>query len=174
MKISMQAMSVDVFISMLTSLSEILDKGAEHAQAAHLDLINARLAPDMYPLSQQVRIACDQARNGVARITGAAPTVSADEDKTFDDLKARIAGTIEFLRSVRAPDFEGAEERDCSIPGPNGIVFQMNGLEFLRAWALPNFYFHVSTAYGILRHNGVDLGKKDYLSQARAFIRMPK
>ena len=128
MKISMQAMSVDVFISMLTSLSEILDKGAEHAQAAHLDLINARLAPDMYPLSQQVRIACDQARNGVARITGAAPTVSADEDKTFDDLKARIAGTIEFLRSVRAPDFEGAEERDCSIPGPNGIVFQMNGL----------------------------------------------
>jgi len=173
MNISMHTMSVDSFVPMLESLSAILDKGEAHAKAAKLDLVNARLAPDMYTLAQQVQIACSNARDGAGRLAGQKPPRSQDDERSIAELKALIAKTVAYFRGLPASAFEGAEERDCSIPMPNNpdMGFQMNGLQFLRAWALPHFYFHVVTAYDILRHNGVEIGKQDYLSQAGAFIR---
>lgn len=173
MKISMHATAVDSFVPMLESLSQILDKSDAHAKAAKLDLVNARLAPDMYTLAQQVRLACDNASNGAARLCGQSAPARADDEKTIADLKARIAKTVAYLRSLPAEAFEGAEDRDCNIPIPNDpkLVIAMNGVQFLRCWALPHFYFHVVTAYDILRHNGVVIGKRDYLSQVGAFIR---
>jgi hypothetical protein len=173
MKISMHTMSVDSFVPMLESLAAILDKGAARAKSAKLDLVNARLAPDMYTLAQQVQIACSNARDGAGRLAGQKPPRFKDDEKSLAELKALIAKTVAYLKGLPATAFEGAEERDCSIPMPNNpdMAFQMNGLQFLRAWALPHFYFHLVTAYDILRHNGVEIGKQDYLSQAGAFIR---
>ena len=125
----------------------------------------------MYTLAQQVQIACDHAKDGVSRLTGKEPPRFERNEKTMDDLKARIARTLDHLRGTDAAAFEGAEDRDCSVPIANNMVIAMNGLEFLRAWALPHFYFHVVTAYDILRHNGVAIGKQDYLRQVGAFIR---
>jgi len=173
MKISMHTMSVDSFVPMLESLSAILDKGEAHAKSDKLDLVNARLAPDMYTLAQQVQIACSNARDGAGRLAGQNPPRAKDDQKTLAELKALVAKTVAYLKGLPAAAFEGAEGRDCSIPMPNNpdLGFQMNGLQFLRAWALPDFYFHLVTAYDILRHNGVAIGKQDYLSQAGAFIR---
>lgn len=173
MNISMHTMSVDSFVPMLESLAAILDKGAAHAKAAKLDLVNARLAPDMYTLAQQVQIACSNARDGAGRLAGQNLPRSKDDEKSLVELKTLIVKTVSYLKGLPASAFEGAEERDCSIPMPNNpdLAFQMNGLQFLRAWALPHFYFHLVTAYDILRHNGVEIGKQDYLSQAGAFIR---
>lgn len=169
--ISMYTMAVESFVPMLQSLSECLDKGAAHAEASKLDLVNARLAPDMFTLAQQVEEACHNAREGVARLTGKPPVAREDAETTIAGMKAQIARTIEHVRGVPAAAFEGAEERDCSYPIPGNLVIAMDGLQFLRAWALPHFYFHVVTAYGILRHSGVAIGKQDYLSQAAVFIR---
>lgn len=173
MKITMQTMAIDSFVPMLTGLSALLDKGAAHAKANNIDLPNARLAPDMFTLTQQVQTACDLAKNGVARLIGQEPPRFADDETTIDELKARIAKTIDYLKSVDASAFEGSEERDCTVPIPvAGIVIAMNGLQLLRAWTLPQFYFHVVTAYGILRHCGVVIGKQDYISQGvGAFVR---
>lgn len=171
MKISMHTMAVDSFVPMLESLSAVLDKGAAHAEDKKLDLVNARLAPDMYTLAQQVQIACDHAKDSVSRLMGKEPPHVENNEKTIDDLKIRIAKTVDQLKSADATAFEGSEDRDCSIPIPNDMVIVMNGLEFIRAWALPHFYFHVVTAYDILRHNGVAIGKQDYLSQVGGFIR---
>jgi hypothetical protein len=174
MKISMHTMAVDSFVPMLESLSAILDKGAAHARDKKLDLVNARLAPDMYTLAQQVQLACDHAKDGVARLLGKEPPRFENTDKTIDDLTARIASVVDYLRRAEPAAFEGAEDRDCSIPIPNDTVIAMNGLQYLRAWALPHFYFHLVTAYDILRHNGAGIGKQDYLSQVGAFIRPRK
>jgi uncharacterized protein len=174
-KISIRSMATETFVPMLQSLSNILDKGAEHARASKSDsaaLINARLAPDMYTLAQQVQIACDQAKDATARLTGQDAPQFENNEKTIDELKARIAKTIDYVQSVRAAVFEGAEDREIIIPIPeNNMEFEMNGLQFLRDWALPHFYFHVVTAYGILRLNGVDIGKRDYMSQVGCYIR---
>ena len=102
---------------------------------------------------------------------GKEPLPLENNEETIDDLKARIARTVDYLKSTDAVAFEGAEDRDCGIPIPNDMVIAMNGLQFLRAWALPHFYFHVVTAYDILRHSGVVVGKQDYLSQVGAFVR---
>ncbi len=173
MTISMHTMSVDTFVPMLESLSLILDKGAAHAKAAKLDLVNARLAPDMYTLAQQVQLACDNACNGAARLCAQEPAEFADDETIIADLKVRIAKSVAYLKGLPASAFAGAEERDCSLPIPNDdkLMIVMNGLQFLRAWALPHFYFHVVTAYDILRHNGVVIGKRDYLSQVGQFVR---
>ena len=174
-KVSIHAIAVETFVPMLRSLSGVLDKGAEHARANKSDphaLVNARLAPDMYTLAQQVQLASDQAKDATARLSGQdAPNFDSNE-KTLEELKARIAKTIDYVQSVRAAAFEGAEDRKITIPIPeNNIAFEMNGLQFLRDWALPNFYFHVVTAYDILRHNGVEIGKRDYLSHLAGYIR---
>lgn len=173
MKLSMHTMAVDSFVPMLESLSAILDKGETHAKAAKLDLVNAKLAPDMFTLTQQVQLACDHAADTAARLSGEKAPTRTNDEKTIADLKARIATTVAFLRSLPATAFDGADHLDCTFPIPNNakLLIVMDGLQFLRAWALPHFYFHVVTAYDILRHNGVVLGKQDYLSQVGAFIR---
>jgi uncharacterized protein len=171
MKVSMYTMAVHTFVPMLESLRECLDKGAAHAQQNGLDLVDARLAPDMYTLAQQVQLACHHARNAGERLTGRAPSALEGVETTLAGLQAQICRAQDHLRSLPETAFEGAEARDCSTPIANGLTFVMNGLDFLRAWALPHFYFHLVTAYDILRHKGVMIGKQDYLSQVGSFIR---
>jgi uncharacterized protein len=168
MKISMHAMSVEVFTHTLGTLAAILDKAAASATARKFDpkvLVDARLAPDMLPLSRQVQIACDVAKNSLARLAGREPPRFADEETTLQELRTRLTRTIEYLQSVPASDLEGSEERDISVPaGQRTLSF--TGLALLQRWAIPNVFFHVTTAYDILRHNGVELGKRDFLGLA--------
>jgi hypothetical protein len=173
MKISMHVMSVGSFVPMLESLSAVLDKGALHAKTNDINLVDARLAPDMFALAKQVQLACDNACNGAARLAAQEPPAFGNDETTFADLKTRIARAVAYLRQLPSASFDGAEDRDCTFPMPNNpkLAFAMNGLDFLRAWALPHFYFHVVTAYDILRHNGAPIGKQDYLSQVGAFVR---
>lgn len=165
MRISVHAMSVDLFATALGNLAAVLEKGEAHAQARKIDpavLVNARLAPDMHPLSRQVQIASDQAKGAVARLAGLEPPRFEDTETTFAELKERSSRTIEYIRSVPASAFEGAEERDITLQvGPRTL--QLKGLDFLQRWAIPNVFFHVTTAYAILRHNGVEIGKRDFL-----------
>jgi hypothetical protein len=169
-KISIYAMAIETYVPMLRSLSHVLDQGAKKAGSG--DLVNARLAQDMYTLAKQVQLACDQATDSTARLSGQTAPQFEDNEKTLEDLKARIAKTLKYVESVRAAAFEGAEDRKITIPIPeNNIDFEMDGLQYLRDWALPHFYFHVVTAYGILRHNGVDIGKRDYMNQVGKYIR---
>jgi uncharacterized protein len=171
----MYAMAVDSFVAGLKSLAGLLDKGAARARDSKLDLVNARLAPDMFTLAQQVQQACYYANDGVARLTGRTPAEMGTAGKTFAELKADIAGTIKQIGGISAAAFDGAEARDCSIDLPDGgMTISMDGLSFLRAWVLPHFYFHVVTAYGILRHHGVAIGKQDYASWVGDFVRPRK
>lgn len=174
MKPILYAMSVETCVNVLTSLSGILDKAAQYAEARKFDptvLVNARLAPDMFPLVQQVQIASDHAKGLAARLAGQEPPRFEDNEKTLDDLKARVVKTIDYLRSVPASAFEGAENRKIEMEMRNGMSLSSDGLRFLRDWALPNIYFHVVTAYDILRHNGVEIGKRDYMGFAGDLIR---
>ena len=174
MKISLYAIAIETFVAMLRSLSQILEKTAQHASARNFDsavLVNARLAPDMFPLVKQVQVACDQAKNSTARLMGKEPPHFEDNEQTLEELRARIARTIDYLQSAPASAFEGAEDRELKIPLADNLALEMNGLQFLRDWALPNFYFHLVTAYDILRHNGVNIGKRDYLSRIAGAIR---
>jgi hypothetical protein len=163
----MHTMSVEAFVPTLTGLGKILDKAAQYASAKKFDgsvLVNARLAPDMFPLARQVQIACDFAKNGIARLAGQEAPKFEDNEQTIDELKARVARTLDYVKGFSPPAFEGAEDRDIKLSFPNGQSLEFKGLAFLRDWALPNFYFHAVTAYDILRHNGVELGKRDYLN----------
>ncbi|MBC6907252.1 DUF1993 domain-containing protein [Saccharophagus sp. K07] len=159
-------LTVVQFSKMLGNLSAILQKGAAFADAKKIDvtvLLNSRLAPDQFHLIRQVQIACDTAKLGVARLTGkveSAP-VHPDTETTLDELLKRIESVREYLAGFSPEDFQGAEERTISQPRWEGKY--LTGLEFAIQHAIPNIYFHVTTAYSILRHNGVDLGKKDYL-----------
>ena len=167
MRISMHTMTVDAFVPMLEGLRKILDKAGQHASAKKFDfavLAQARLSPDMFGLLKQVQLSCDFAKNSTARLAGQEPPRFEDTEQTLDELKTRFARTIDYLRGVRADTLEGAEDRDIKIPLPNNQTLEMKGLAFLRGWALPNFYFHLVTAYDILRHNGVEIGKRDYLN----------
>jgi hypothetical protein len=159
---SLYDFSIETFVPMLRSLSEILDKARTDKQAAVT--VDDRLAPDMFSLAQQVQVACDHATNNVARLTGMAAPVFADKERTLAALKERIASTIAWLERAKPEKFEGAASRSIEIPGPPGMKFSFTGEQLFRDWALPHFYFHVVTAYDILRHKGVDLGKRDYLS----------
>ncbi len=170
MTVLMHDMSVGSFVPVLESLTGILAKGAAHGREKNLDLADARLAPDMFTLRQQVQIACEHARSCVLRLTGQTVPVFGFTEAGFEELQAGIAATIAFLKGVDAAAFEGAGAREIVIELPGDLVLAMNGLQLLQAWALPNFYFHVVTAYGILRHNGVSIGKRDYLSQLGPMI----
>lgn len=166
MKISVPAMSVDIFVKTLGNLSALLDKGQASATARKFDpavLVNGRLAPDMLPLSKQVQIACDTAKRGCARLAGQEAPAFEDNEKTLDELKARIAKTLDYIKSIPSSAFEGAEDREIKIPAGPDTTLQFTGLEFLQSFAIPNVFFHVTTAYAILRHNGVELGKRDFL-----------
>ena len=165
MKISVHALSIDIFTHSLTSLSAILEKGAQHATAKKFDsnvLVTSRLAPDMLPLSRQVQIACDLAKNSAARLAGVEPPRFEDNEKTIEELRGRIAKTVDYLKGIPAGALESSEERDVKVPAGERTL-EFKGLEFLQRWAIPNVFFHVTTAYNILRHNGVDIGKRDFL-----------
>jgi hypothetical protein len=156
--------SVPQFTKTLQNLSAMLDKAAAHADSKKFDvevLLNARLAPDQFNFIRQVQIACDTAKLGVARLTGKEAPSYEDNEKTLPELKARIEKTLAYLGTVAAADFAGAAERRVSQPRWQGKY--LTGTEFAVQHMLPNFFFHVTTAYAILRHNGVDVGKKDYL-----------
>ena len=165
MKASVHAMSVEIFTHALSNLSAVLEKGAASATARKFDsgvLVNARLAPDMLPLSRQVQIACDLAKNSTARLAGQEPPRFEDNEKTIDELRARVARTIDYVKSVPAAALEGSEERDIKVPAGERTL-EFKGVAFIQRWAIPNIFFHVTTAYNILRHNGVDIGKRDFL-----------
>lgn len=159
----MYVLSVDAFIPMLESLSRQLDKAQAQLGAEADALVEARLAPDMFPLSRQIQIAADAAKSAAARLSGRETPSVPDTETTIDELKARIAWTLDYLRSIPASEFEGAESRPIAFPLREGRSFQGSGLRFLKDWATPNFYFHTVTAYDILRHKGVEIGKPDFL-----------
>ncbi len=165
MKISVHALSADLFTSILSNLSALLEKAAAHAVAKKYDagvLVGSRLAPDMLPLSRQVQIACDLAKNSLARLAAQESPRFEDNEKTIEELRQRIARTIDYIQSVPAAALEGCESRDIQVPaGERTLHFK--GLAFLQRWAIPNVFFHVTTAYNILRHNGVEIGKRDFL-----------
>ncbi len=165
MKITMYAMTVETFVPTLQNLSKLLDKGVARAEAKKFDtsvLVNARLAPDMLPLSRQIQITCDTVKGAVARLAGKEPAKFEDYEKTIDELKTRIAKTIDYISGFSASELEGSEDRDIKIPLRDRTL-EMKGLPFLRSWVIPNFYFHMVTTYALLRHNGVEIGKRDFL-----------
>jgi hypothetical protein len=150
----------------LTNLAAILEKGAAHAEARKIEpaaLLNARLFPDMLPLSRQVQLACDFAAKGCARLTHNEVPSVPDTEKTFEELKQRLAKTIDYLKAFTPAQFEGADMKDVTFPaGPNNSI-TLKGQQFVSRFAFPNFYFHATTTHGILRHNGVEIGKRDFL-----------
>ena len=167
MKISMYEASIPTFLHSLRSLKAILQKGVAHAESKKYEptlLATTRLAPDMLPLTRQVQIASDAAKGAAARLAGVDPPKFEDNEQTMADLIARVDKTIDFLQSFKPEQFDGSEDRTITIPTPRQ-TFSFPGLLFLRHWALPNFFFHVTTAYNLLRHNGVEIGKADYLGR---------
>jgi hypothetical protein len=165
MSLSMYQASVPVFLQMLNNLSAILEKAETYAGNRKVDpeiLINYRLAPDMLPFVRQIQIAADLAKGAVARLAGVEVPKHDDTEKTFADLKARIAKTVAFVESFRPDDIDGSEDRDISLTlGEHTMSFK--GQPYLVHFVLPNFYFHCTTAYDILRHCGVELGKRDFI-----------
>jgi hypothetical protein len=165
MSISMYDFSIPVLTRGLTNMSAILDKAAAHATAKKFDsvvLAQARLFPDMYPLVRQVQIACDTAKGAAARLAGIEVPKHEDTEVTFADLKARIAKTVDFLKSVTAAQLKDAESRSIEIKFPNGS-WKFTGSAYLTDFVLPNFYFHASIVYALLRKAGVEVGKGDFL-----------
>ena len=165
MKISMYAMSHDVFKKALLQLTHVMEKGAANAKARSFDtnvLVSARLAPDMLPFVKQIQLTSDFAKNSMARLAGIDPPKFEDNETTMDELFARVKKTLEYIGTVPPAALEGSETRDIKIPLRDRTV-EFKGLAFLQYWALPNFFFHYVTAYNLLRHNGVDIGKRDFL-----------
>ncbi|MSS76277.1 MAG: DUF1993 domain-containing protein [Methyloglobulus sp.] len=165
MSLNMYQASIPVFIRMLGNLSVILNKAVTHAEAIKIDpsiFINARLAPDMLPLSRQVQIATDMAKGCAARLAGLEVPSYEDNETTFADLQTRIAKTIAFLQSISAEQINGSEERIVMLK-LRGKEISFLGQPYLLDFALPNVYFHITTTYAILRHNGVEVGKMDYI-----------
>jgi hypothetical protein len=166
MAYSISQASLPVFEIGLNALSGVLDKAAAFAAARKIDpavLPQWRLAPDMFPLTRQVQIACDQAKNGCARLVGVEPPRFEDNETTIDQLKARIAKTIAFIKSIEGQHLDGSGSREITFPlGPTNKG-HMKGDDYLTHFMLPNFYFHITAAYAILRHCGVEIGKRDFL-----------
>jgi hypothetical protein len=165
MKISMYQASAPRFANALRNLAAILDKAQAHAEAKKIDpsvLGGLRLIADMFPLSRQVQIACDTAKGAVARLAGVEIPKHEDTEQTIAELKARIAKTLDFIGSVPATKIDGSEEREV-VMKMRGQDVKYQGLQYLFGHAWPNFYFHVTTAYNILRANGVEIGKRDFI-----------
>lgn len=168
MSISMYKASAPVFLRMLGNLDQFLAKAEENAKQRGFDanlLVAQRLAPDMRPLSAQIQLASDSAKGAMARLSGGTPPAMPDTEATIAELRARIARTIDYVKSVPAEAVDGSEEKDVVLKTPSGDI-PFKGLGFLTGFALPNFLFHVTTAYAILRHSGVPLGKMDFLGRA--------
>jgi hypothetical protein len=167
MKISMYDAAVKTSIRMMTNLAVLLDKAAQHAEARKIDpavFVGARLAPDMFPLARQVQIASDTAKIGAARLAGAEAPAWKDEEQTLPELAERARRTVTYLETMQSMQFEGAEDRVVRWKS-RSTEREMAGLAYLLHHLLPNLHFHCTTAYAILRHNGVELGKMDYLGR---------
>ena len=165
MTISMYQASIPRFVNILGNLSNILDKAQAHVDARKIDptvLTTYRLFPDMLPMTRQVQIACDTAKGLAARLAGVEIPVYEDDEKTLADLKARVAKTIAFIETVTAKQIDGTEDKDIVIKRGDKET-HYKGMQFLLGHAVPNIYFHVTTTYNILRHNGIEIGKRDYL-----------
>jgi uncharacterized protein len=165
MSITMYSASVPVFTRMLGNLCGWLDKAEAHAQARKFDTsvyLGTRLAPDMLPFTKQIQIACDGAKFCVARLGGVDAPTFDDSETSINELRARVQATIAFIESVPAAKIVGTEDKDVTIPRRDGPM-TMKGEAYLKHYAFPNFYFHVTMTYALLRHNGVELGKMDYL-----------
>ena len=166
MTISMYTASVPVFQQLLGSLDQLLAKAEAHAAERKIDpeaLLQARLFPDMFPLSKQVQIACDFARGVSGRLAGSALPVFDGEQKSFADLRALIAGTLDFIAGLEAAGFDGAESREIVLRPGTPKERTLEGQTYLLHYGLPQFFFHITTAYDLLRHNGVEVGKRDYM-----------
>ena len=165
MALSMHAASVPVFRQLLASLADLLGKAEAHATEKKIDpavLLQTRLFPDMFPLVRQVQIACDFAKSVPARLAGADVPAYDDSEQSFAELQARIAKTIAFIQTVPDSAFEGAEAKTITVKaGPRELTFP--AVQYLNGYAIPNFYFHMTTAHNILRSNGVEIGKVDFL-----------
>ena len=165
MSVTLYDMSIPALTLGLTNLAAVLDKGLAHAEARKFDsivLAQSRMFPDMLPFSRQVMIACDMAQGCAARLAGIENPKFEDTETTLPELKARVAKTLAFLATVKASQFEGAEGREIVIPAGSSTL-KFNGVSYLTRFVLPNFYFHSAMVYALLRHNGVELGKRDFL-----------
>jgi len=165
MTLSMYQASVPAFIRTLSNLRAILEKAAAHAREHKIDeaaFLGARLYPNMFPLTRQVQLATDFARGTGARLAGAEPPAAPDTEASFAELVARVDRTIDYLRTLSAASIDGSETREIIRP-VRGEPKKFNGQDYLLVFALPNFYFHTTTAYAILRHNGIALGKGDFI-----------
>lgn len=165
MPLSMYQASVPPLANLLGNLASILDKAQAHIDARNIDgsaLMNSRLFPDMYPFAKQVQIACDKARSLVARLAGIEVPTWRDDEKTLAELKVRIARSIAFIRSVSPEQIDGTEDKEIVLP-VTGKETCYTGMQLLLGHSMPNVYFHATTAYNILRHNGVAIGKRDFL-----------
>ena len=161
--------TVPAYLQMLNSLSGLLTKAEAHCKAKHIQpdvLLGARLYPDMLPLSKQIQLASDFATKGCARLTHSEVPSTPDTEKTFDELKTRLSKTIDYVKSFKPEQFEGAESKDVTFPAGPDRTITVKGQQFLSSFSFPNFYFHAATAHGILRHNGVEIGKRDFLGVA--------
>ena len=166
MPISMSSASLPVVTGMLANLSHLLDKAQSFVEAKGCDplaITQYRLAPDMLPFTRQVLIACDAAKIGVARLSGIEAPKYPDDEQTLAELKERIAKTLAYLATVPATALDGTEDKEITFPVGRDSTRTMKGEAYLKQWVLPNMFFHITTAYNILRHNGVDIGKRDYL-----------
>jgi uncharacterized protein len=167
MTISMYQASTPRFASMLRNLSALIDKAEAHCATKKIDaaaLTTYRLYPDMFPFTRQVQIACDTAKGAVARLAGAEMPKYEDTEQTLPELKARIAKTLDFIESVSASKIDGSEEKEIVLAMRSGER-RFKGMQYLLGHAYPNFYFHITTAYVILRHNGVEVGKGDFIGK---------
>lgn len=165
MTVNAYSATVPAFVQILNALSSILTKAAAHAEAKKIDpsvFVTARIAPDMFPLARQVQIATDHAKGASARLAGVDNPSFADTETTFAELQARIAKTLDFVKGLKPAQFDGGFERDVTLTIA-GQKMTWKGDVYLHQFALPNFYFHVTAAYAILRHNGVEVGKRDFL-----------
>ena len=166
MTISMYQASVPIFVQFLTGLSAVLDKAAAFAEAKKVEpsvLLSTRLSPDMFPLVRQVRAATDHAISACGRLAGAELPTFSNTEATIPELKDRIAKTVDFLKSLKTAQIDGSEGKEIKITFPSGAVREFTGQSLLLNNSLPNFYFHCTTAYDILRHCGVELGKRDFM-----------
>lgn len=157
---------VPTYLQMLNSVTGLLTKAEAHCAAKKVDpsvLLGSRLFPDMLPLSRQIQLVSDFAAKGCARLTHSDVPTTPDTETSFAELKQRLAKTIDYVRSFKPEQFEGAETKDVTFPAGPDKSITMKGQQFLSAFSLPNLYFHATTAHGILRHNGVEIGKRDFL-----------
>jgi len=168
MALSMYSASVPVFVRYLSALAGVLKKAEAHCAAKKIDpsvLVTARLYPDMFALARQVQIASDHAKGCCARLAGVEIPKFADTEATFDELQERIKKTLDFVKGFKPADIDGSDSKDIVLD-IHGTKYEFQGADYLSIWALPNFFFHTTTAYAILRHSGVEVGKRDFMGAA--------